>query len=182
MSLHRGSAEQAGLEIPEGEVDGGDRHRADARTAGVADGADHRIPRRLRRQRVEALDDVGELRFDQRRRRGVGVAEAETALPAGERVNDDNRRRVPGEGAVGLRRVGWHGIRANLELVDGDIDPRARLPHRPGRNSWSFCFIDCLTISLEFGSPESKAEVSAFACSIVMWGGSGGTSGSVIAS
>ena len=32
------------------------------------------------------------------------------------------------------------------------------------------------------GSPDSNAELSDLACSIVMWGGSGGTSGSVIAS
>src|SRR5205807_3838299 len=110
------------------------------------------------------------------------VRVAETPFPGTPRVHDDDRRLIPRQGPVGLGRVGGDRVGADLERLDRRLGPNRGQGHRPGRNSSTFCLNDCVMISLALGSPPSSAELSALACSSVMWGGSGGTSGSVTAS
>ena len=61
--------------------------------------------------------------------------------------------------------------------ADEDRDGRQRLS-----SSCAFAFSDCRTILPRAGSPLAKACASFLAWSNSMWGGSGGTSGSTIAS
>src|SRR4051794_4940114 len=150
--------EAASLPVPERLVDGGDRGRRDPRPAGIAHGSVHREPRRA----DVLVDERRELLADQVRARGLAVRVADPLVC----LDDDDRRRVPFRSAVRLRLVRRNRAGAHLE------------PQRV-RNSVSFPRSDFCITPVNSGSPPSIAFVIFFACSRVMCGGSGGTSGSV---
>src|SRR6185437_5661058 len=91
---------------------------ADAGATGVAELRAHAQPRRADVHRVLALDRAGELRGDDLGRGRVTVRVAEARLPLRVRLDDDDRRGVPLERPVGLRRVGRDRVRVDVEALD----------------------------------------------------------------
>ncbi len=120
QQLGQGQVEKPSLEVPERDVDRGDRHRADPRAAGVAEFVLHRRRGGRGPHRVGAADEVDELRLDQRRHGGVAVGVAEAALVAGVDGDDDARRRLPGQRAVALGLRQRHLEDAHVGAVDAD--------------------------------------------------------------
>ncbi len=174
--------EQLGLQVPERDVDGRDRHRGDARVPELARLHLHLRPATLGHQSVGSLEDVAQLGLDHLGGGRVAVGVAEAGPPVGVNLCDDDARRAPFERSVGLD-VGRGGdlVRAGLNGLDpGLLEGGSGDAHRV-TNSSSLPLIDSLMIRPACGSPGS-AFASFCACSKRMCGGSGGTSGSVIAS
>src|SRR5436305_15069893 len=157
--------EPARLQVPERLVDGRDRTGGDSGPAGVAHGGVHREPRGAH----VLLHAVGERRAHELGGRAVAVRVADARLAAVVGAHDDDRGRVPAERPIRRRRVGRDRRRVDLE------------PHRV-RNSASFPRNDFSITPARSGSPLAIACAIFFACSKVMCGGSGGTSGSVFTS
>src|ERR1043165_5762616 len=103
------------------------------------------------------------MRFDEGSGRDIRVRVAEAALPTGARVHGDERRGVPLERAVGLRRHGG-------DRVSGNVDLHLKLAN--------IVLNDSLIICARLGACSSEV-MKFLACSKLMCGGSGGTSGSV---
>ncbi len=163
--------EQASLQVPERDVDCGDRHRADPRAARVAELVLHRRRGGGGPHRVGATDEVDQLGLDQRRDGSVAVGVAEPALVAGVGGDDDARRRLPGQRAVALGLGQRHLEDAHVGAVD--CAPARRRRAAPSQssslpsarlaaaqrfvNSLSLPLKDCLMIRPEFSSPPSSA-------------------------
>src|SRR5207302_1733252 len=104
----------------------------------------------------------------------VGVGPAPTAGAGGGDLDADQRRRVPRERAIGLGLVGRNREGGDIERRDpGPLHARYSFFGNIARNA-------CSMMPRASGSPLSSACVNDFACSSVMCGGSGGTSGSTI--
>ena len=123
-------AEQLRLEVPEGRIHGGYRHRGDARASQVADGVHHRRPRGGDGEGIAPLDDAGELAGDQGGHRRVAVGVADPRLAAARGLDEHYRRRGPREGAVRLRGIGRHGVRRDLDPLYGRVEHRHRYRSR----------------------------------------------------
>ncbi|CAM5247838.1 hypothetical protein SALBM135S_06346 [Streptomyces alboniger] len=113
---YEGNLQEAGLQVPQGDVERGDGAAGGPLAAGVADRLRHRVVRGGDVQGVAAEDGRGELLVDQGRggRGRVGPAGARGVARAD--LGDDDRRGLPGEGAVRLGGVRGH-------LVGGDDGP-----------------------------------------------------------
>src|ERR671933_766120 len=106
-----------------------------------------------------------------------------SCIAASVRLDHDHRDRVPLEGAVGLRLLGRNREHRDLEALDLHVEGRPRGGrHQRVTSSFSLPLIDWRTIRLAAGSPFRSAWAMPFAWSIMMCGGSGGASGSGIAS
>ena len=113
-----GDAQHAGLEVPQGRVDGRHRHRCGPPSADIADG-DRHVARRARHvQHVGALDDRGQLVSYQGGARRGTVGVAESGRIAGRGIDDDDRRLRPRQRAVGLGLLRRHAVGGRADLIN----------------------------------------------------------------
>src|SRR6266545_362583 len=177
----QGYAEQPRLEVPQGAGDRRDRAGCNPGPADVARRAGGRLPGTGHVERITPLDDLAQLRLHEPTRRGFAVGVAEPALTAGDRLDDHDRRRVPLQRPVRFRLLGRDRVRHDGDALDRSVESRRDGHFRPGSTSLTSCWTDWRIIAPRFGSLRAAC-VKCFACSSEMWGGSGGTSGSVTAS
>src|SRR5205085_5729489 len=170
-------------QVPECDLDGRHRHRPEALLAEVADRPQYRCPGGLRRERVGALHLLRKLRANEVGDRVGPVGVAKAGLAAAVRADDYAGERVPLERAIGLGLLERDRVGGDLQALDRDLDAGPGGDgHQRVTNSLSLPLNDWRMIRPAFGSPLISAFARPVAWSIMMCGGSGGTSGSVIAS
>jgi len=139
---------QLGLEVPQCEVDRGDRHADQAGPAGVADRPVHGRERPWDVEGVAADHHVGEQGADHLQRGGRGAARpTEAADAAGDRFDDEQLGGRPGGGAVSFGCRRRDPVGGQLQLPDrgvhvrplpapvaGPAGRRPRAGRRPGRS------------------------------------------------
>ena len=144
--------EQARLQVPQRDVDRRDRARDHAGAPVVAHRLQHARRERRDRERIRADQARLEQVAHDRRRGSVDVAVAEPARAARVQLDDDERRRIPCGGAVGL------GAAHRRDPAHAQGDPlyvAVTLAH--------ICFAACLMTRHRCGSPCTSADISLFA-------------------
>jgi hypothetical protein len=113
----RVQAEQPCLQVPQRDVNGGDRHRRDAWPADVAHGPRHGLggPRDV--ERAASQHRPGQHVSDHGRGGRSRVGPADPLLAPRPGGHQDHGGLAPGQSSVGLGRVGWDDIDRCFDVV-----------------------------------------------------------------
>ncbi len=103
--VDEGQLEESGLQIPERDVHGRERHEPHPRPPDVSQRRGHCLPGRAHCHRIPPLDDLGKLALHETGDGLVPVGVAQTGATTRLDFDDDDRRRIPHERPIGLLAV-----------------------------------------------------------------------------